>query len=187
MHCSLGQTPFFFSFLFCAGITQREIESVCQIGKGAMNYSHCVGGNYMSAAGELNGIDSAWQVSVALGVFGPVTAWHYNGTPPRPLTTRGRGNTELSEVHILKHFSTTHALIQKALDKVIWVFKDVLRILVTDEQGFYITNRRNALENPCNHSCSLRTLIQKGCRQSYMSFQGCFNGCSDRWRRFLHY
>ena len=35
-------------------------------------------------------------------------------------------------------------------------------IVVTDEQGFYIINSRNALENPCNHSCSLKTLIQKG-------------------------
>ncbi len=38
---------------------------------------------------------------------------------------------------------------------VMWVFKGVLMILVTDEQGFYIIDRRNPLENPCNHSCSL--------------------------------
>ena len=38
---------------------------------------------------------------------------------------------------------------------VIRVFKSVLMNVVTDEQGFYIINRRNALENPCNYSYSL--------------------------------
>ena len=57
---------------------------------------------------------------------------------------------------MLKHFCTTYTLIQKAVDKVTRVFKGVLMLLVTDEQGFYIINRRNGLENQCNHSYSLR-------------------------------
>ena len=56
------------------------------------------------------------------------------------------------------HSSSLRTLIQKALDKVIRVFKGVLMIPVTDVQGFYIINSRNALENPCNHSYSLRKL-----------------------------
>ena len=43
---------------------------------------------------------------------------------------------------------------------------------VTDKQGFSIINRRNALENPCNHSCSLRTLIQKAPDKVTRVFKG---------------
>ena len=66
---------------------------------------------------------------------------------------------------MLKKISTTHTQIVKALDKVIRVFKGVLMTLVTDEQGFYIISRINTLENLCNHSYSLGTLIQKALDQ----------------------
>ena len=45
-------------------------------------------------------------------------------------------------------------------------------IVVTDEQGFRIINRRNALENPYNHSGSLTKLIQKAPDKVIRVFKG---------------
>ena len=51
-------------------------------------------------------------------------------------------------VHIDKHFSAAPPLFQKAPVKVSQVFKDVFMVTMANEQGYFITDRRNTLRNP---------------------------------------
>ena len=60
-----------------------------------------------------------------------------------------------SNVHIQKHFTAAPPLFQRAPVKMTQGFKGLFMVLMTNEQDYYITDKKNTLRNPACTLCGL--------------------------------